>query len=57
MRFGYGSSGLLLTNAPASKWFVAAGPRRNSHWSPMSGLRHVARWRCIDTGWVQACCT
>ena len=50
IRFGYDSLGLLLTNAPASKWFDAPGPLRNSHCRPIHGFFQCARCGWIDTG-------
>ena len=32
-----------------------AGPLRNSHCRPIHGRRHLARFGCIDTGWVELC--
>ena len=40
---GVGDVVVAAREAAPSKWFVAPGPRRrNSHWKPIHGRRHVA---------------
>ncbi len=55
MRFGYFTSSLLLAKPPASKWFVAPGPRRKrSHSRPTPGRLLHLRAGATETGCVQA---
>ena len=58
MRFGYSTSSFERTKPPASKWFVAPGPRRKkSHWNPTQGrFRHFIAG-ATEIGFVHACCT
>ena len=51
MRFGWVTSSFERTNPPASKWFVAPGPRRRkSHWKPIHGLRRCCSARLHRDG-------